>query len=104
MYREYTFLVTRDVTESAKVTIRANSIEEAQTIALSRDYEDKLDFQPDDGSGDDPYLADEHEWEWQAFDDEGNVLSRCSDCHALVVEIIGCPDGAEVCADCLPNH
>lgn len=28
----------------------------------------------------------------------------CDDCGAQVPEIIGCPDGAEVCADCFAGH
>lgn len=28
----------------------------------------------------------------------------CDDCGAQVPEIIGCPDGAEVCADCFTGH
>jgi hypothetical protein len=33
-----------------------------------------------------------------------DAISTCSDCGAEVPTITGCPDGAEVCSNCLPNH
>lgn len=59
----FKFTVARDTTESATAIVEADTIKEAQAIALSRDYEDKLDFEHDDGSGDDTYLPDEDDWE-----------------------------------------
>lgn len=29
---------------------------------------------------------------------------RCSDCGNYVDELTGCPDGAEVCSDCVEGH
>ena len=32
--------------------------------------------------------------------DEIRDLEKCPDCGAFVTEVVGCPDGAEVCRDC----
>jgi hypothetical protein len=59
----FTFRVTRDCTESAVAIVEAATIAEAHEIALTRDYAETLDFSPDDGSGDETYIADDDDWQ-----------------------------------------
>ena len=66
----FKFTVTRDTTESATAVVEAASIREAQAIALSRDYENELEFKHDECSGGDTYLPDEDDWEELSDEDE----------------------------------
>jgi hypothetical protein len=54
----YTFNVTRDTTETARVTIFADTIEEAHQLAITQEH----DYRLDDGSSD-PYIPDPSDYE-----------------------------------------
>ena len=73
----FTFRVTRDCTESATAVVEATTIEEAHAIALTREYAEKLDFIPDDGSGDETYIADDDDW--QEISEEEAAVLRAGD-------------------------
>lgn len=47
---------------------------------------------------------------WREYDPDGELFStppheegKCDDCHEPVSDVIGCPDGAEICQSCFDS-
>lgn len=64
---EFEFTITANITASARVRVEADTIEEAQEIALRSDFyndPEKAKFEADDGNElDDVYLPDRGDYE-----------------------------------------
>ena len=58
---KFEFTLTRDTTESVRVTVEADSIEEAQEEALANPP--ATGWEQDDNTPQDPYLPDPEDWE-----------------------------------------
>jgi predicted amidophosphoribosyltransferase len=59
----------------------------AECEGCGRPYEENMDLCPECGAA-----------------EEDDDICECSECGAKVPELHGCPDGAEVCDDCLDGH
>jgi len=63
----FKFTITRDTSESAQVVVTADTIEQAQETALTREFESTCErlclFATDDGAVSDTYLPDETDYE-----------------------------------------
>jgi hypothetical protein len=71
----YTFTITRDVTESAVVSIEAENLEEAHMEALCKTP--SLEWELDEMSYDDPYLPDPDDYSIEAVGGgAGEALQR----------------------------
>ena len=58
---KFGFTLTRDTTESVRVAVEAETIEEAQAQALSNPP--ATGWETDDNTPQDPYLPDPEDWE-----------------------------------------
>jgi hypothetical protein len=63
MMPKFCFHISRNVTETAVVTIDADSIEEAHDIALDPDFYEDAPFCLDDGNDYEVYLPDSSAYE-----------------------------------------
>ncbi len=105
---KYTFTVTRDITESTRVTVKADSIGEAHAEAIGGNMD--LDgWEVDDNPGGDPYIPDPSDYECQSMDryvltlidhvdDEVAQVATGNDIHATIAEML------KLVCDCCDSH
>lgn len=83
----FRIIVTRDVTESCVVTVSAAGAAKAQVKALEHvlHHPDKVDWEPDDCIGDDPYVTD---------CEQSDRIAACEGCGNTL------NDGSDICDQC----
>jgi hypothetical protein len=109
---KYTFTVTRDITESTRVTVKADNIGEAHCEAITMDLDG---WEVDDNPGQSgiaagaPYIPDPSDYECQTTDkytltlidhvgDEVAQVATGNDIHATIAEML------KLVCDCCDSH